>query len=230
MILLADPLGLLWPLAVMAVDWLAVARGWRRLEYIAKPAAILVLLAWLLNYPGPVPNAHPPILDWFVAGLLCSLVGDILLMLPERFFRGGLIAFLLAHVAYIIGLNGGLLAVPVEALFLVPVGLVSGWLAWRVGLSLQASGNGSLRVPVVVYAAVISLMLVSALSTLFRSGWPLGEAALVAGGATLFYCSDALLAWNRFVAPVRGGKFLVIVAYHLGQVLLIAGIVVHVLD
>jgi len=57
---------------------------------------------------------------------------------------------------------------------------------------------------VAVYAAVISLMLVSALATLFQPGWPTSEAAFVAIGATLFFCSDALLAWNRFVAPVRG--------------------------
>jgi uncharacterized membrane protein YhhN len=220
-----------WPLAVMATDWLAVAFSWRRLEYLAKPTAILAVLVWLLTYPRIVPNAPLPWYDnWFVAGLVFSLAGDVLLMLPERFFLGGLVAFLLAHVAYIVGLNSGGLSLPGEALMIVPVGLVGGWLAWRVGRALKASGREKLRAPVAVYAAVISLMLVSALSTLFEPGWPLGEAALVAVGAALFFGSDALLAWNRFVAPVRGARLLVIVAYHLGQMALIVGIAIHTLD
>ena len=53
--------------------------------------------------------------------------------------------------------------------------------------------------------------------------WP--DAALIALGAILFFTSDALLAWNRFVAPIARGKMLVIVAYHLGQMLLILGAV-----
>jgi len=213
------------------VDWLAVAFDWRRLEYVAKPAAILALLVWLLTYPPIIPNTPLPWYDdWFVAGLVFSLAGDVLLMLPERFFLGGLVAFLLAHVAYIIGLNSGGFLLPGEVLLIVPVGLAGGWLAWRVGQALKASGREKLRAPVAVYAAVISLMLVSALSTLFERRWPFGEAVLVAAGAALFFGSDALLAWNRFVAPVRGARLLVIMAYHLGQLLLIAGIAIHTLD
>jgi len=224
-------LAIWWPVAVMAVDWLAVARSWKRLEYVAKPAAMVALLVWLLTYPPIVPNAPlPPDLRWFAAGLIFSLAGDVLLMLPERFFIGGLAAFLLAHVAYIVGLGLGFLFVPAGALMLIPVGLVGGWLAWRVGLALNASGRHKLVLPVAVYATVISLMVVCALTPLFEPGWLPIESGLVAVGAVLFFCSDALLAWNRFVAPVPGAKLFVIVAYHLGQMLLIAGIVVHVLD
>ena len=42
---------------------------------------------------------------WFVAALALSLVGDVLLMLPRERFVGGLVAFLLAHLAYIVGLG-----------------------------------------------------------------------------------------------------------------------------
>ena len=103
---------------------------------------------------------------------------------------------------------------------LIPVGLVGGWLAWHVGTGAKAGGrepparpgDRSMR-------SVISLMLVSALTPLFEPGWFPIEAALVAAGrgAVLLFCSDALLAWNRFVVPVRGARLLAIVAYHLGQ-------------
>ena len=220
-IMAAELSSLWWPLAVMAVDWVGVAGGWRRLEYVAKPGAIVALLAWLA-WPAAT-HAWVPLLPlaWFAIGLICGLAGDVLLLLPERFFMAGLVAFLLGHLAYIVGLNDGGLFLPAEALLLVPVGLAGGWLAWRVGGALKASGRDKLRVPVALYAAVISLMVVSALTTLFRPGWARGPAALAAAGALLFFASDAMLAWDRFVAPVPHGKLLVIVAYHLGQMAIV---------
>jgi len=46
-------------------------------------------------------------------------------------------------------------------------------------------------------------------------------------GAFLFYISDLILAWNRFVAPIQNGRLLNIVAYHLGQIALIVGVAMH---
>ena len=211
----------LWPIAVMAMDWLAVIRSRRRLEYIAKPAAMLALLAWLwIDSRGGVGNA--PLL-WFALGLVCSLAGDVLLLLPERFFLPGLVAFLLAHLAYIYGLNAGGIMWLTETLLAIPMAIIGGWLVWRIGGALRAKGRGKLLAPIVLYAVIISLMVVSALATLFRSDWPVGPAALVSAGAVLFFLSDVVLAWNRFLAPLPHGRVVVIVAYHLGQLALILG-------
>jgi alkenylglycerophosphocholine/alkenylglycerophosphoethanolamine hydrolase len=217
-------LSLWWPLVVMSVDWVAVAKGWRRAEYVAKPAAMVALLVWLWFNSAATGRWTPP-LAWFVLGLVCSLGGDVLLMLSERYFIGGLVAFLLGHLAYIVGLNAGGLLLPLEALLLIPMALIGGWLFWRIGAAIKASGRSKLRVPVALYTAVISLMVVSALTTLFRPDAPIGPALLVGLGAVLFFISDAVLAWNRFVAPVPYGKLLVIVTYHLGQMAIIAGVV-----
>jgi len=40
-------------------------------------------------------------------------------------------------------------------------------------------------------------------------------------GALLFFYSDAVLAWNRFVRPLRWGRVVNIVPYHLGQAILV---------
>ncbi len=45
-------------------------------------------------------------------------------------------------------------------------------------------------------------------------------AALAIAGATLFVASDAVLGWNRFVAPLPRGRLSTHVPYHLGQALL----------
>ena len=44
-------------------------------------------------------------------------------------------------------------------------------------------------------------------------------------GAGLFYVSDALIAWNRFVAETRHGRVAIMVTYHLAQVGLVLSLV-----
>src|SRR2546428_6059348 len=74
------------------LDCLAVSRSVRSLEYVAKPATLLALLAYAVcGHPSP----------WLLAALAFSLAGDVFLMLPAALFLAGLAAFLVAHLAYI---------------------------------------------------------------------------------------------------------------------------------
>jgi uncharacterized membrane protein YhhN len=95
----------------------------------------------------------------------------------------------------------------------------------RILFGLKQKGLRRLQEPVRIYATIISLMLFSALMTLFRTDWLSDPAYLVSIGAVLFISSDMLLAWNKFVQPVRRGRLLLMVTYHLGQITLIAGAV-----
>src|SRR5436853_593548 len=63
-------------------------------------------------------------------------------------------------------------------------------------------------VPVATYMVVISAMVASALAT---------GVFLAAAGAALFEPSDSLIAWNRFVRPLRWAPLAIIVTYHLVQ-------------
>ena len=66
------------------------------------------------------------------------------------------------------------------------------------------------------YLAVISAMVVSAL----------GVASFFAVvGALLFYVSDAVLGWTRFVHDVPHGRVVVMTTYHLGQAGLILALI-----
>src|SRR5688572_22987648 len=86
--------------AVAAVgDWIAVARREKALEYVCKPLATMFLVGVAVALDPSDPTAR----RWFVVALLLALVGDVLLMLPRGFFVGGLLAFLFAHIAYVIG-------------------------------------------------------------------------------------------------------------------------------
>lgn len=81
--------------------------------------------------------------------------------------------------------------------------------------------------PILVYSIMISLMVLSAMLKLTDVNWKAGAALLVSAGAFLFYISDIILAWNKFVAPLPHGRISNIAAYHLGQIALIAGVVMQ---
>jgi uncharacterized membrane protein YhhN len=213
-------LTLIWIALLFAVlDWVAVGRNVKVLEYIAKPAVMVCLIAWLgLN------GGWSGVLLWFTAGLIFSMFGDIFLMLPKERFVAGLVSFLLAHVAYVIGLNTSPLPITVVTLIiLVMVGLVSMRMFLKISQGLAATGNSLLKIPVLVYTIVISLMLFSALMTFVRPAWSPGGALLVGLGALLFYFSDCVLAWNKFVHPLKYGRLINLSSYHLGQVLITLG-------
>jgi len=151
-------------------------------------------------------------------------------MLPKEQFVAGLVAFLLAHIAYIVGFNATFPPVNLVTLILaIMVGLVVVRLYRSISRGLVASGNEMLKLPVLVYSIVISLMLLSALITLVRPEWSSSSALMVSCGALLFFLSDASLAWNKFVRPIRYGKLIVIVTYHLGQIFIILGATLHYL-
>jgi uncharacterized membrane protein YhhN len=63
------------------------------------------------------------------------------------------------------------------------------------------------------------------MSTIYDSAWTTRAAFFVSAGALLFVTSDVILAWNKFVSPLRNGRVWNIVLYHLGQIALIAGVI-----
>jgi uncharacterized membrane protein YhhN len=217
--------GIIIVVAVAVVDWIAVAKGWKKVEYIAKPwtmAALFLVLA-LVGRFSSLP------LIFFGLGILFSLAGDVFLMFSDRWFIPGLVSFLLAHVAYIIGFN---LPLPVVSpTWALVVALVLAFSAARllrlIVAGLAAKGQRKLIGPVIVYGVVITLMLLSAMLTLFRLEWKATPAALVSVGAMLFFYSDAILAWIKFVAPIKNGRMMNMITYHLGQIALIAGVLIQ---
>lgn len=209
-------------LVFAALESLALWKKWTRLEYLAKPAVMIVLFLWLWTSTRLVGASL-----WFGLGILLSLAGDVLLMVSfDRLFLAGLVAFLLAHLAYLVGFN-------------IPIPEISAWgfvLAVIVGLGgmrvmrrilapLAASGQTQMREPIIIYSTIISLMLLSAMMKMTDITWNANAATLVGVGAFLFYISDIILAWHKFVAPIQHGRIYNIGAYHLGQTALIAGVI-----
>ncbi len=213
-----------------AMDWVAVAKGWKKVEYIAKPAAMLILLGPLafLSRFGSFPLAC------FTLGIFFSLVGDVFLMLSyvrfsDRWFFSGLVLFLLALASYIVGLNVPLPDVsPILSLGLaIILALTAARILRRILAGVRQKGLWRLVRPVEIYGMIATLMVLSALLTLYNPAWKFPASGLVALGVILFYFSDALLAWDKFVTPVKNGRLADMILYHLGQFALIAGAILQ---
>jgi uncharacterized membrane protein YhhN len=215
---------------VALLDWVAVAKSWKKIEYIAKPAVMLILLG-LLALVGAFRSLP---LICFSVGIFFSLAGDVFLMISytrfsERWFMPGLAAFLLAHISYIVGLNTPLPIIsPIWSLGLaVILALSAARILRQILAGVHQKGLSRLVRPVSLYGMVITLMLLSALLTLNNTGWKTSGAGLVALGAILFYSSDVLLAWNKFVKPIKNGRLANMILYHLGQAALVAGVIIQ---
>jgi len=204
------------------VEAIAVQRNINRLEFFVKPAVIIFLWTWLYATTGLQGKAF-----WFGLGLVFSLVGDMLLMVSsDRMFLLGLIAFLGTHIFYILGFKEQWLNLTTWSFLLLLFIYINGLRLLRhIVAGMSAKGQNALIAPVIAYGLIISLMLYAAMSTVFDPAWKSGAVFLVSLGAFLFWISDLILAWNKFVSPVKNGPILIFLAYHLGQIGLTAGVI-----
>ena len=205
-----------------SLEALAVSKNLQRLEYFAKPAVMICLFFWLYASTGLQGNTF-----WFGLGILFSLAGDVLLMISlDRMFLFGLAAFLFAHLSYIIGFKDGLGTVSAWSLLLlvfIAVSVIR--MMRRIVGAMRAKGENNLVYPVIIYGSVISMMLYAAMSTIYDPAWKTSAAFFVSLGAFLFCVSDVILAWDKFVSPVRNGRVFNIATYYLGQIGIIAGVI-----
>lgn len=192
-------------ISVAALVWAEVngPTGHRLLKMLASSGFI-----WVAVSVGPFGNAYGRAV---IAALVLSWIGDLLLTFPARAaFVGGLVSFLLGHVAYSIAF--GILGVNPAVAAIVALGLaVVAWLLWR----WLAPHVGDMRGPVVAYVVVITIMVVAAVGA-----FGAGATALLPIGASLFYASDIAVARNRFVAPGPVNRLVGLPLYYLAQVLL----------
>lgn len=199
--------------AVAAIVGASLDGDGRWLHYIAKPLATLSIAAIVWRASPATPGYRRAIL----LGMGFSCLGDIALMLPLDAFVPGLVAFLLAHVCYIVAFRAGfgagrglLLAAALLALF-AGINLAGLWPLLP----------GELRVPVVVYVVVLALMATLALARAWSRVSPAPSAHTTArwaaAGAVLFVISDSVLAWDRFGGGLPVASLCVLSTYYAAQ-------------
>jgi uncharacterized membrane protein YhhN len=163
------------------------------------------------------PSADPGYFRSILTGLLLCLAGDVFLVYLDRprLFLAGLVAFLAGHVCYSIAFLT--LAWPARASLIAVAVLVtlSGgvfvWLRPRLGKML---------VPVIAYIAVITVMVIGALSLMENEGRDKTGRLLALTGALLFYLSDLFVARQRFASPSYLNRLLGLPLYYAAQFLI----------
>ena len=186
-------------------------------HYIAKPAIIASLMFLFIKESGSLENQLKKLT---LSALAFSLIGDVLLMLVDRsphFFTVGLIAFLIAHIMYI------LVFLRHRNKTLKPIGIIVLLLIYASGLFyFLKSGLGEMLIPVVIYMAVILTMATCAY--LRKDVVNKHSYNLVFIGAICFMISDSILALNKFYEAIALANILIMTTYALAQYLIVLGI------
>jgi uncharacterized membrane protein YhhN len=157
----------------------------------------------------PVPGFYYLLLT----GLIFCLGGDVFLALPQKqMFLYGLVSFLLGHVFYVIGF--------------FYVAEVSGWtgIGCLAGLLVSCPVYrwlrphlGTMRIPVVAYIVVITVMLIGAWTVVGDAGLKFAGRLLVFIGAAAFYFSDLFVARERFLKSEFANRLIGLPMYYCGQ-------------
>lgn len=197
---------------VALLDWYAVARENHRVETWAKPGSLIALAtAAAAMDAGDSAQGR-----WLLVALVFGLLGDVFLLGKSTArFQAGLGAFLIGHLAYVCCFLALGLDRPTWAAAGIAVAAAALVAARQVLPSTQRSAGPTLSAPVAVYMLVIGAMVVLA--------WATGD-LLVAIGASVFVASDTVLAINRFVRPIPRASLIVMVTYHVGQALIVLGV------
>lgn len=183
--------------------FLALGLESHELRLATKAVPMLCLLLWL----WPPRERYT---QWVFAGLVLSLLGDVLLEVGPDLFLPGLGAFLLAHVsyaaAYLTVTRSPSLA---RALPFVLLGVGASVFLWP--------GLGSMALPVTAYVAVICTMTWRSAAMVGAQGLARREQWVALAGALLFAASDGLLSIKLFVRPVPGASYAIMLLYWAGQ-------------
>ncbi|WP_316838862.1 lysoplasmalogenase [Pedobacter gandavensis] len=190
------------------------------LTYFIKPCIVISLMGMLYVGTGLKGRFHKRLFT----GLFFCLLGDVLLMLVWQnpsYFMYGLVAFLLGHIFYIsafyldfrsaqeLDKKGARLAIILCA-------------AFSIGFYFYLRPHlGDMKLPVMVYTFVISLMMMMAAFRNKRVN--VLSFNLILFGALFFLVSDATLAYNKFVKGFDFAGVLIMATYMIAQYLITMG-------
>lgn len=175
--------------------------------YLLKPGTMVIIILIAMLGLGEFPSTYS---WWILAGLLFSILGDIFLMLPKDRFVYGLLSFLVGHVCYVIAFlyvpGGGEVGTWVTGALL----LIAILYLLKLSKGVFRSGGITLFLAVMTYVTIITSMVWAAFYT---------QQPIIIIGAILFFFSDAILAWDRFIGKLTYRNFLVMIPYYLAQYL-----------
>ncbi|WP_281234260.1 lysoplasmalogenase [Flavobacterium gelatinilyticum] len=207
-------------LAFSALYLIFLFLGYESLDCYLKPVLIPLLSL------GVYFNKKFATRKLLLTALLFAWIGDVILIfsdIAEIYFILGLVSFLISHIIYCILFNRQIKEKIKQKLSFLIIGsiLIACYLIAMLSVLLPVLGD--LRIPVMVYACVISVMLLFAYNGLLIWSKPANQ--LVFFGALVFVISDSILAVNKFYSPIAKSSFFIMLTYLVAQYLIVSGIV-----
>ena len=210
-------------IVILLADLFAVYTSNETLRYITKPLLMPLLIASFIFQTKDLASS---LKKWVVLALVFSWAGDMLLMFEStnsNFFIFGLVAFLIAHVFYILFYENVIRKEELNKNYwwFLPV------IIYYIALIYILSPNlGDMKLPVRIYGIVISYMLIKALQTGRIKNF--GAATLMIAGAVLFITSDSILAINKFYESFEYAGIAIMLTYGIAQLLITLGAVRYI--
>ncbi|CAN1518901.1 COG3714 Predicted membrane protein [Flavobacteriaceae bacterium] len=177
---------------------------------------LMVIVAFSENFPTK---------KILLTALLFSWIGDIILLFADKgelYFIFGLVSFLVSHLVYIVLFNKQQTTRENDnkAQFWLGVFLILGY--FTIMIFTLFPKLGPLKIPVLVYAIVITTMLFFAFKGSLKWSIPANKYIFI--GAIVFVSSDSVLAFNKFYTPIEHASFYIMATYCLAQYLIVKGI------
>ena len=184
-------------------------------------ASLMFVLIGIIGYVGIQPDS------WackILAGLIFGMIGDIVMNLRfvlkedagQKAFLGGILAFLIGHVLYLLALIP--ISVHTVASVIIGAVLAAGLLIY---IFKTMEVKTAFKIFGIFYLGAIMIMTVMAVDIAIVTIYP--QYIVYAVGAVLFMASDIVLIFNTFSGKtVFSKRVLNLSLYYVGQ-LLIAG-------
>ena len=182
-------------------------------KFIWKPGTMILITILAITGSGLSTTFS----YWVLLALVFSLMGDIILMLREKWFIYGLVSFLIAHILYIVGFIVSFSFTFSLNIFLLIIALIilAVILYFYLYQNVRKEGGKKLLFAVALYIIIITTMVSLAIMT--------GIKILIAA-AFLFFISDAILAVNKFKVKFRLADYFVMSTYFTSQLLFVISI------
>ena len=170
----------------------------------AVPAISLAILAFIA-----ISGARGKLL--FTSLLFCAAADIALELAAGKYFVAGLALFLIAHIFFIITFSRDFKfqksKVPVIAMLVI----YSAMMAFILTPSLK-----EMALPVYVYMTALTLVGIFAAFRGVKNDFTLY-------GAIAFMVSDSILAVNKFMMPVAGANYIIMVTYYASLFMIVYG-------
>lgn len=201
----------LWIYGLVGITYLISVQINEDSHFVLKPLLLIPLL--LLIYF----KKNVPLRAIVFAALFFSWIGDLLL-LNNRFFIIGLIAFLIAHLFYIFYFYQQLRVGKSPLSVKIWTGIIVVIYLFYLLYLLVPHAKG-MEIPIIIYGIAISIMMYLAVLLGFRK-----KIFTFQIGAAFFVISDSILALNKFYQPINYAGFWIMSTYILAQGFLVYAI------